>query len=176
MECLVTSGSIWWRRAAATAVAVAALASAAPAAPAAAGHHGDSPVFRPPVDAPVSDPFRPPQDRYGAGNRGVEYDTEPGQAVRAAAAGTVVFAGAVAGSLHVTVDHGGGVVSSYSHLQRIAVRAGAVVVQGQAVGVTGERLHFGVRVEGDYVDPAEFAGVRRVRVRLVPVRGLRWSP
>ncbi len=166
MECLVTSGSIWWRRGAPTARAVAAPGPPPP-----------PPRLPPPLAVARRSPRPPPpQDRYGAGNRGVEYDTEPGQAVRAAAAGTVVFAGAVAGSLHVTVDHGGGVVSSYSHLQRIAVRAGAVVVQGQAVGVTGERLHFGVRVEGDYVDPAEFAGVRRVRVRLVPVRGLRWSP
>jgi len=174
VECLVTTRSNWWRRVGAIAV-VAALVAAASAAPAAAGHRGGSPVFRPPVDAPVSDPFRPPQDPYGPGNRGVEYDTDSGQAVRAAAAGTVVFAGAVAGSLHVTLDHGGGVVSSYSYLQRIGVRSGAVVAQGQAVGITGERLHFSVRVDGDYVDPAGFVGVRRVRVRLVPLRAWRSS-
>lgn len=130
-------------------------------------------VFRPPVDAPVTDPFRAPSDRYGPGNRGVEYDTEPGQVVRAAAAGTVSFAGAVAGSLHVTLDHGGGVVSSYSFLLRVSVRVGARVDQGQVVGVAGEMLHFGVRVDSSYVDPGAFIGVRRVRVRLVPLRSPR---
>ena len=132
-------------------------------------HYGEPFVFRPPVDAPVVDPFRPPEDPYGAGNRGVEYDTTPGDLVRAAAAGTVAFAGAVAGSLYVTLDHGGGVVSTYSYLQRISVRAGAEVAQGQVIAIAGERLHFGVRVDGSYADPARFIGVRRVRVRLVPL-------
>ena len=143
-----------------------------PAAAAAAAHH-ERPVFRPPVDAPVTDPFRPPENPYGPGNRGVEYDTEPGDAVRAAASGTVVFAGAVAGTLHVTVDHGGGLVSSYSYLQRLGVRVGTDVDQGAVIGVAGERLHFSVRLEGAYTDPAGFIGVRRVRVRLVPLRSAR---
>ena len=126
-------------------------------------------VFRPPVDAPVSDPFRPPSDPYGPGNRGIEYRTSPGEVVRAGAAGRVSFAGAVAGSLYVTVDHGDGVVSSYSYLARISVRVGSPVVQGEVVGITGERLfHFSVRVNGEYVDPAGFIGKPRVRVRLVP--------
>ena len=166
MECLVATGSKWRRRAAEVAV-VAVLASAVSTAPAAALQR-ERPVFSPPVEAPVADPFRPPEDPYGPANRGIEYDTEPGQVVRAAAAGTVSFAGAVAGSLYVTVDHGGGVVSSYSFLMRISVRAGARVDQGRVVGVAGERLHFSVRVDDDYVDPAAFIGVRRVRVRLVP--------
>ena len=165
MACLVATGSKWRRRAAGVAV-VAVLASAASAAPAAALQR-DGSVFRPPVEAPVADPFRPPEDRYGPGNRGIEYDTLPGQVVRAAAAGTVSFAGPVAGSLYVTVDHGGGVVSSYSFLMRMSVRTGARVDQGRVIGVAGERLHFSVRVNDDYVDPAGFIGVRRVRVRLV---------
>ena len=148
---------------------VVALAVSIPAAPAGASHH-ERPVFRPPVEAPVTDPFRPPENPYGPGNRGVEYDTEPGEAVRAAAPGTVEFAGAVAGTLHVTVDHGGGLVSSYSYLQRISVRAGANVARGAVIGVAGERLHFSVRRDAAYADPAGFIGVRRVRVRLVPLQ------
>lgn len=140
----------------------------APAAGAAKYHH-ERPVFRPPVDAPVSDPFRPPDSPYGPGNRGIEYDTEPGDAVRAAAPGTVAFAGAVAGTLHVTVDHGGGLLSSYSYLERVSVRSGAVVARGAVIGLAGERLHFGVRLDGGYTDPDAFIGVRRVRVRLVPL-------
>jgi len=156
-------------------VPAAAMALVASMPPLAAGAalDGERLVFRPPVEAPVADPYRPPEDPFGPGNRGIEYDTEPGQVVRAAAAGTVVFAGAVAGSLHLTGDHGGGVVSSYSFLRRMSVRAGAAVDQGQVVGIAGERLHFGVRVDSSYVDPASFIGVRRVRGRLVPLRSPR---
>ena len=128
------------------------------------------PLFRPPVSAPVSDPFRLPEGPYGPGNRGIEYDSEPGEAVAAAAAGEVVFAGSVAGSLHVTVDHGGGLVSSYSYLERIAVPVGARVAQGDPIGAASERLHFGVRVDGAYVDPASLSAVGTVvTVRLVPL-------
>ena len=155
------------RLAVAPAIALALVASI-PAAPAASSRGDERLVFRPPVDGPVADPFRPPSDPYGPGNRGIEYDTEPGDVVRAAATGTVIFSGAVAGSLHVTVDHGGGVVSTYSHLVRISVRVGAPVSQGQVIAIAGDRLHFGVRVDGSYVDPAGLIGVRRTRVRLVP--------
>ena len=134
----------------------------------AASHHHERPVFRPPVNAPVADPFRPPEDSYGPGNRGIEYDTEPGDVVRAAASGTVEFAGPVAGTLHVTIDHGGGLLSSYSYLQRISVRVGTDLARGAVIGMAGERLHFGVRLGGVYTDPDTFVGVRRVRVRLVP--------
>ena len=75
----------------------------APARPAGAG---DAVTYQPPVDAPVVDPFRPPKTTFGAGNRGLTYDLEPGTPVRASAPGTVVFAGWVAGTRHVTVLHG----------------------------------------------------------------------
>jgi len=72
------------------------------AAPAAAGP--PPPVtYRPPVDAPISDPFRPPSNPYGAGNRGLEYATERGTPVAVAADGTVTFAGVVAGKRWVTI-------------------------------------------------------------------------
>lgn len=163
MQCrpIVRTG---WR--AISAITIAAVMAAS--APAPAGGH-ERIVFRPPVERPVTDPFRPPEDHYGPGNRGVEYHTEPGDVVRATAAGTVVFAGAVAGDLYVTVDHGGGVSSTYSYLLRVGVRAGTRVVQGQVIAIAGERLHFGVRVQGSYADPAGFIGVRRTRVRLVPL-------
>jgi murein DD-endopeptidase MepM/ murein hydrolase activator NlpD len=127
-------------------------------------------VLIPPVVAPVLDPFRLPFGPYGPGNRGIEYDTDVGQAVAAAAGGTVVFAGAVAGTLHVTVDHGGGLLSSYSFLDRIVVARGDVVARGGRVGVAGETFHFGVRVFGEYVDPALMMGSLVVRVRLVANR------
>ena len=127
-------------------------------------------VLTPPVDAPVLDPFRAPVGPYGPGNRGIEYDTDPGDSVLAAAGGVVIFAGAVAGTLHVTVDHGGGLLSSYSFLDRVLAGLGDVVDRGDRVGVAGSTVHFGVRVDGEYVDPASLMGVLVARVRLVSTR------
>ncbi|MGI8794202.1 MAG: murein hydrolase activator EnvC family protein [Acidimicrobiales bacterium] len=127
-------------------------------------------AYRPPVDAPVTDPFRPPAQRWGAGNRGVEYGTQPGTRVRAAGAGVVSFAGQVGGTLHVTVAHRDGVRTSYSFLASISVRRGQTVRGGQVVGITGERrLHFGARRGTAYFDPLSLF-TDRYRVRLVPAR------
>jgi hypothetical protein len=130
----------------------------------------DGPVdYRPPVDAPVVDGFRPPTTRWGPGNRGLEYATAPGTPVGAAAEGTVVFAGTVAGALHVTVEHPDGIRTSYSYLATVEVRRGQRVRQGQRLATTGDRLHVGARVDGVYVDPALlFADRLRLHVRLVP--------
>ena len=124
--------------------------------------------YRPPVDAPVIDPFRAPPAPWAAGNRGLEYRTEPGTRVRAAADGDVVFAGAVAGALHVVVLHGDGIRTSYSFLQTVLVHRGDTVEQGDAVGTSGTHLHVGARIGDTYIDPAElFARPTRPRVRLV---------
>ncbi|MBI2705135.1 MAG: peptidoglycan DD-metalloendopeptidase family protein [Actinobacteria bacterium] len=144
------------------------------AAPPAAGWSGqglppDRVSYVPPVDAPVVDPFRPPPNPYGPGNRGLTYGTSPGDAVRAAADGTVIFAGQVGGSLHVTILHADGLRTSYSFLATIAVRQNARVRQGDLVGTAGGTVHFGVRDPNDtYLDPALlFAGQLRIDVYLV---------
>ena len=123
----------------------------------------------PPVDAPVADPFRPPAGPYGAGNRGIEYRTEPGTPVRASAAGTVSFAGAVGGALHVTVAHADGVRTSYSFLATAAVVAGQRVAQGDMLGTSGARLHFGARIGDAYFDPAALFTATVTEVELLPL-------
>ena len=161
---------------AAVAVVVAAAVLVGPlVGPAAAGDRAAEPAappdavdYRPPVDAPLTDTFRPPATRYGAGNRGVDYATEHGQAVVAAAAGQVVFAGRVGADLHVVVLHADGVRSGYSFLGTVAVRRGDRVEAGDVVGTAGARgLHFGARSGDTYVDPLALLGLRGVRVRLV---------
>ncbi|HET9608545.1 MAG TPA: peptidoglycan DD-metalloendopeptidase family protein [Acidimicrobiales bacterium] len=126
-------------------------------------------VHTPPVDAPVVDPFRPPPGPFGAGNRGLEYGTAPGSPVRASASGTVTFAGTVAGALHVTVLHDDGVRTSYSFLAGIDVVAGQPVGQGDRVGTSGERLHFGARIGDAYFDPAMLFAGAVADVELLPL-------
>ena len=145
----------------ATLVALVSCAPAFAAAPAAV-------TYRPPVDAPVVDPFRPPPEDWNSGNRGLEYATVPGTPVAAAAAGQVVFAGQVGGSLHVVVLHDDGIRTSYSFLQTIAVHRGDTVRQGQTVGTAADRFHFGARAGDAYIDPALLFGDGPPEVHLVP--------
>jgi murein DD-endopeptidase MepM/ murein hydrolase activator NlpD len=169
------------RRALATIVAAAAAATAvlAPSAPAPAAAAADQlrPVtYRPPVAAPVVDPFRPPATPFGPGNRGLEYGTRPGTRVEAAAAGTITFAGAVAGARYVTIGHADGLRTTYGPLATIAAAAtpGATVEAGQPVGTTGARLLFTARLGADaYLDPAVLLAASGVppTIRLVPDRG-----
>lgn len=130
-------------------------------------------TYRPPVRAPVSDPFRPPPQPWLPGNRGLEYRTVPGTLVRAIGPGRVSFAGPVAGALYVTVSHPDGLRSSYSWLAAVRVGRGAPVRAGAVVGVAADRLHLGVRRGRRYLDPASLWGclVAGGRVHLVPLDG-----
>ena len=150
-------------------VVLALLATAlVPALPAPDAAAAPPPAFVPPVDAPVHDPFRVPDGPYAAGNRGIEYDTAPGTPVVAPADGRVAFAGWVAGTRHVTVLHRDGVRTTASYLAEVAVVVGQEVRQGDLLGTTSGRLHFGARRGDAYFDPATLFSAEPVVVRLVP--------
>ena len=128
--------------------------------PAAAGT-----VLVPPLDAPVSVRFVEPAHRWAPGHRGVDYAVAPGTRVRAAGDGVVSFAGEVAGHLAVTIDHDLAYQTTYTALRDVAVTEGQVVSQGETIGSSGEAhpngmpgLHFGVRLNDTYVDPAGLLG------------------
>jgi murein DD-endopeptidase MepM/ murein hydrolase activator NlpD len=120
----------------------------------------------------VLDPFRPPPEPWLAGNRGIEYDTRPGDVVRAIGPGVVAFAGPVAGRIVATVVHPDGLRSSYTALAGLAVRRGGHVAGGQVIGLAGGPFHLGVRRGDRYLDPASLWGrpVGGGRVILVPDR------
>ena len=123
--------------------------------------------WRAPVDAPIRDPFRPPDDPYGPGNRGIEFATEPGQPVVAVDRGLIAFAGPVAGSPVVVVDHGGGLRSSYVRLLESSVAAGVTVTAGERLGLADSGFHLGARTGDRYIDPLELIERRCLVVRLV---------
>jgi len=104
-----------------------------------------------PADGPVAERFG-----SGADPRGIAISTHAGAAVRAAAAGTVLFAGYEPqryGQL-VLIDHGGGWVTAYGLLGRLVVTAGERVRANARLGFTGERaLHFELRRDNQPVDP-----------------------
>lgn len=63
----------------------------------------------------------------------------------------------------VEIDHGGGMITRYAHLSRIAVKPGEWVARGQIVGrvgstgrSTGPHLHYETHVDGQAVNPLRF--------------------
>jgi murein DD-endopeptidase MepM/ murein hydrolase activator NlpD len=111
-----------------------------------------------PVAGPVTSGFGP---RWGRMHEGLDIAAGSGTPIRAAAAGTVSYAGWLGGYGNlVVVEHGGGLATAYAHQQRIYVPVGRAVAQGEALGEvgstgnsTGPHLHFEVRVNGSAVDP-----------------------
>lgn len=114
--------------------------------------------LRLPVAAPIGGRFGP---RGATFHTGVDFTAPAGAPVVAAGAGCVTFAGWNDGyGLLVVLSHGLGVTSWYAHLTRIALRPGACVAAGAAVGTvgatgraTGPHLHFEVRVRDAAIDP-----------------------
>src|ERR1700742_293144 len=70
--------------------------------------------------------FDAPSPNWTRGHRGVDLSGVPGKPVYAAAAGTVVFAGELAGRPLVSIAHPGGLRTTYEPV-RPAVRPGQLV-------------------------------------------------
>ena len=121
-----------------------------------------------PVAGEVIDPFRAPDGAFGAGNRGVDIATTPGDAVRSPATGTVAFAGPVVGNLVVSIDHPDGLRSTLTGLGSIEVTAGDEVDAATVVGRAGRSLQVGLRAGAAYIDPT-VVWPTSVQVRLVPL-------
>ena len=132
-----------------------------------------------PVTGPVINGFDPPASPFGSGHRGIDIAAAAGTPVLAPAPGTVTFAGPVAGHLFVTIDHGGGVESTYSWVSAIVVKKGDVVVAGALIARSGTghpgdlvpSLHMGVKLHDVYVDPLAYLGPMSVSgfIRLAPL-------
>ena len=107
---------------------------------------------------------RDPFTRGFAMHGGVDLRQEPGAPVRATAAGRVIEADWSGGyGRMVDIDHGGGLVTRYAHLSRIAVKPGEWVERGQIVGrvgstgrSTGPHLHYETHLDGNAVNPLRF--------------------
>jgi septal ring factor EnvC (AmiA/AmiB activator) len=112
-----------------------------------------------PTNLHVLDNFRAPLCQWCAGNRGIEYQTEPGSVVSAAASGIATFVGTVAGTRYVVVRAGNTVLVTHGRLASVIVKTGDTVVIGHAIGVARESLYIGVRVDGQYADPRYCAGL-----------------
>jgi murein DD-endopeptidase MepM/ murein hydrolase activator NlpD len=132
-------------------------------------------TWRWPVDPPrsVARPFIPPPTPYAAGHRGIDIRA-PAGVLYAPASGVVHFAGVVVDRPVLSIDHGGGVLSSYEPVTTTLVE-GDAIARGDVIGTvlpghcTSTCVHLGVRVDGQYVSPLRFLG-EIPRAILLPTR------
>ena len=132
--------------------------------------------FRWPLDGtpPVLRRFDPPPQPWLPGHRGVDLGATPGAPVRSAGAGTVVFAGRVAGRGVVSVGHANGLRTTYEPVEALStLSAGDPVVAGEQIGALTAGhpgcpatacLHWGLRRGDEYLDPLLLLGLGRVRL------------
>lgn len=153
-------------------------ATAAPSSHAAPNRNFDWPLQpRPSVERA----FDKPAQNWLPGHRGVDLAGSPGQAVLAAGPGIVVFAGKVADKPTVSVEHEGGLRTSYEPVEAI-VPVGRRVERGTRIGTLIEGhpectatacLHWGLRRGNrghsmrEYLNPLGL--LRTAQVRLKPV-------
>lgn len=127
-------------------------------------------------------PFEKPPRPWQRGHRGVDLAApaagSPGGDVLSPTDGVVSFAGTVVDRGVLSIDHGNGFVSSFEPVRTDLVK-GQQVLEGQVVaaltdapGTSGpfhcasRCLHWGVREDGEYVDPLGFVLDRRPSVLL----------
>lgn len=98
------------------------------------------------------------------GNKGLDIAGSKGQAVKAAAAGRVVYAGNALqgyGNL-IIIKHNDDFLSAYAHNDKIKVdeqdnvKAGETIATLGSTGTNSNKLHFEIRYQGKSVDPARY--------------------
>lgn len=102
-------------------------------------------------------------------HNGMDFGASTGTPIMAAYDGEVVVStySSSAGN-YIMINHGGGLSTVYMHCSKLIAQVGDVVKKGDVIGLvgstgnsTGPHLHFSVRVNGEYVDPAPYIGYSR---------------
>lgn len=119
---------------------------------------------------PVIRPFQPPSTPYGPGHRGVDLGTQQDAPVLAAGAGVVAFAGTVAGRGVVSIDHAGGIRTTYEPVAAVVtpgqrVDLGTVIGKLTAGHCPQACLHWGARRGEEYLDPLGLLSTGQVRLK-----------
>jgi murein DD-endopeptidase MepM/ murein hydrolase activator NlpD len=104
---------------------------------------------------------------YHPGHSAIDIAGRPGSDIVAAAPGVVRRVHTAGwdggGGNNIVIDHGGGLVTRYNHLDSVGVAEGQVVAAGQPIGTlgstghsTGPHLDFRVIYDGHLEDPADW--------------------
>ncbi len=105
-----------------------------------------------------------PTEGASTNHQGIDIGAASGSAVLAAASGTVVISTySYSAGNYIMINHGGGVYTVYMHCSQLLASEGQSVIQGQTIAKvgstgysTGPHLHFGIRANGQYVNPVSY--------------------
>lgn len=136
-----------------------------------------------PYPRAVSRPASIPEENWKPGHRGVDLALKLNAPVLAAGDGVVAFVGTVAGTPVISIDHPGGIRTTYQPV-RSDLKAGDNVTEGHIIGrlaratshFAGEHdgLHWGALTGPDkYIDPLTLLEPPRIRLKPVDAPGRR---
>ena len=117
-----------------------------------------------PVSGIITSRFGNRESIRSHGHTGLDIAAPAGTPIKAAADGTVIFAGYSGGYGYVVkMNNGNGVQTFYAHCSRLYVSTGEKVEAGEVIAAvgstgnsTGNHLHFEVRVNGNEVNPQNY--------------------
>lgn len=101
---------------------------------------------------------------FTSNTKGIDIEGNAGEAINAAANGTVMYSGNGVRGLGnlVIVDHGNEFITAYAHNRTLLVKTGQKVKKGAKIAEMGQtdsstvKLHFEVRRQGTPVDPLQY--------------------
>ena len=123
----------------------------------------------PVLPATILQGFHPPSVRWGAGHRGLDLASSPGQSVMAPVGGVVLFAAPLAGRGVLVLRHGA-LRSTYEPVSAL-VTVGSRVERGQHIATvstgsghcgSGACLHWGLLRGSIYLDPRILIGLHPI--------------
>ena len=105
-----------------------------------------------------------PTEGASSNHQGIDVGAATGSNILAAASGEVIISTySYSAGNYIMINHGGGVYTVYMHCSELLAGVGDQVSQGQVIAKvgstgysTGSHLHFGVRLNGSYVNPLKY--------------------
>ncbi|MGO1858299.1 M23 family metallopeptidase [Ancrocorticia populi] len=122
-------------------------------------------------EVPVIRKFNNPSERWLPGHRGVDLEMSEAADIKAAASGTVVYAGRLSDRNVVSIEHQNGLRTTYEPVIP-TVKKGESVARGQVIGqldpghLAGSWvLHWGAKYSGDrYINPLSLLNYSPIRL------------
>ena len=117
-----------------------------------------------PVSGTITSRYASRESIRNHAHTGLDIATKAGTDIKAVQDGIVTFAGTKGGYGNlIIIDHGNGIETYYGHCSKIYVKEQDNVKLGEVIGAegstgnsTGPHLHFEIRKDGEYVNPAKY--------------------
>lgn len=117
-----------------------------------------------PVQGNVTSRFGSRESIRDHSHKGLDIAAKTGTPIKAAADGKIKYADTMSGYGNlIIIDHGNGITTYYGHCSKLYKKEGQTVKAGDVIAAvgntgnsTGSHLHFEIRKNGVYVNPAKY--------------------